>query len=402
MLLHNHKIMGEPTTNTTPGQEEAPLNMFEGKMGRRQVIGGFLQLLGLKVAADATNAMAQDPAVAIATPNNNPRTVGTPEKLEKTWFEIKVQWILDQINSLDSQFKEGKINVDEYKQALESLIKNEKNVTDETIRIWNKMNGSLKKAFDSMQDSNPKKAAIKALGMEITSLTQNISQGNNLIKAMRLLIKVSERFPQETLLVSVTYLKNIITQIDKRSDKMITWIDSLGKEWGKVATKEMLWVKDEITDLMGREGSVEIKGSNLLKNPSLKVKNGEVEDWIASDKKSATVESRKDQCTVSLMPDKGYYYLKQILKLQPGEYILKLPVISENAVWAWILEVKVWDDNKRIKRGENNLFVFEFKVDKAQVVEVVVFVSTSEVKKDNMPAKWTLQATYGTVELKKK
>lgn len=90
MLLHNHKIMGEPTTNTTPGQEEAPLNMFEGKMGRRQAIGGFLELLGWKVAADATNAMAQDPAVAVATPNNNPRTVGTPEKMNKSGFSKKL------------------------------------------------------------------------------------------------------------------------------------------------------------------------------------------------------------------------------------------------------------------------------------------------------------------------
>lgn len=73
MLLHNHKIMGKSTTDSTPGQEGAPLNMFEGKIGRRQAIGGFLQLLGFKVATNVTEAMGQDVAAVTnptAIPNN--------------------------------------------------------------------------------------------------------------------------------------------------------------------------------------------------------------------------------------------------------------------------------------------------------------------------------------------
>ncbi len=69
--------------NTATADEQG--NIFERKMDRREAIGWVLKLLGLKVAADATDAMWQDKAVAAVTKTANsplPQNLNTEQLSE--------------------------------------------------------------------------------------------------------------------------------------------------------------------------------------------------------------------------------------------------------------------------------------------------------------------------------
>ncbi len=260
--------MGEPTTNTTPGQEEAPLNMFEGKMGRRQAIGGFLQLLGLKVAADATNAMAQDPAVAVATPNNNPRTVGTPEKMNKSGFSKKLDWLRSQIDSLSTELDKWKINVGEFIKLIDWLSVNEPTMVSEVTKALDIAFIGLGKTYRTLGATDKKKTEIKDRWILISDTKLSLTEDLNLIKAMRLICKLREDFRTETAGINQAYFDGILKLIDKVVDVLMLNIQNSGKEFGQKQSPELESFLKEIgemkwalkaVDVEAKKGAVDIE-----------------------------------------------------------------------------------------------------------------------------------------------